>query len=230
MAYSIFMKKMLIMVIFIFCVSICFGQWSLDFTGGVPSYSSFFDNEYEIYNGYSFGISSRIKIVNNFGIGVHSNFMYFPKIVSGEDNESIIIKGKDCELLFGFDFLLGPSFLLYDNGNLKVPITLGFRGFGMAILMNVDVPLEYQYLSTGKPEATFFSFNYGIGFSISVEYHFTKRLYLIGRVQGGLDFVFFNTSEVKVPTNIGTFTMTDEDYGFTKMFSVNPQIGIGIQF
>ena len=224
------MKNMLTLAAFVFFASFCFGQGSLEFTGGAPSYSSFFDNEYEIYNGYSFGISSRIKIVNNFGIGIHSNFMYFPKIVSGENNESIIIKGKDCKLLFGFDFLLGPSFLLYDNDKLKVPITLGFRSFGMVILMDGNVPPEYQWVSTGKPEATFFHYSYGMGFSISVEYHFTKRFYLIGRVQGGLDFVYFSIGEVKIPTVLGTYTVTDEDYGFSKIFSINPQIGIGIQF
>jgi hypothetical protein len=224
------MRNMLILVIFIFCASICFGEWSLEFTGGIPSYSSFSDDEYEIYNGYSFGISQRIKIVNKFGIGIHSNFMYFPEILSGEGNESMTIKGKDCELLFGFDFLLGPSFLLYDDGKLRVPITIGSRAFGMAVLMSIDVPPEYQYLSPKKPEAEFFHYTYGIGFSISLEYHFTKWFYVIGRVQGGLDFVYLKYSEIRIQTASGTYAVNDEKYGFTKMSSISPQIGIGIQF
>jgi hypothetical protein len=218
---------------------------SFEFTGGVPSYSSFSDsslsysslsdsslsvNEYDIYNGFSLGISSRIKIVKNFGIGIHANYMYFPEIVGVYGNEGVIIKGKDCELLFGFDFLLGPSFLLYNKGKFRVPITLGLRGFGMAVLMYVDVPPEYKPYSKGKPEAAIFSYNYGLGFSISAEIHFTKWFYMLGRIQGGFDFFYFSRSEVKVPTTSGTYTNIETDYGVCKMINLNPQIGFGIQF
>jgi len=213
--------------------SFCFGEWSLENTAGMSSYSSFYHNEYDIFNGYSFGLSSRVKIHNNFGIGAHFNYLYFSEIASGNSSDgSMIIKNKDCELLFAFDFLLGPSFLLFNDSKFKLPITLGFKCFGMVILMDMTdyVPEEYKYVSTGKPELTIYQYMYGVGFSVSAEYHFTKRFYLIGRVQGGLDFVGFSTAETKVPTIVGTFTSTDEDHGLDKMFSINPQIGIGIQF
>jgi len=144
----------------------------------------------------------------------------------------MIIKNKDCELLFAFDFLLGPSFLLFNDSKFKVPITLGFRGFGMVILMDMTdyIPPEDRYIVTGKPELTIFRYTYGVGFSISTEYYFTKHFYLIGRVQGGFDFVSFNTSKAKIPTILGTYTRTEKDHGLDKIFSINPQIGIGVQF
>ena len=106
MLYNTCMRKVLILVIFILVAPFCFGEWSLDFTGGMPAYSQSYDNSYDIYHGYSFGIHSRIKIVNHFGIGIHSNFIYFPEILTGDRDEYFIIKNEDCDLLFGFDFLI----------------------------------------------------------------------------------------------------------------------------
>jgi hypothetical protein len=221
------MRSMVILVIFFLAASLCFGHGSLELSGGMPSYSQAYDNTYDIYHGYSLGLSSRIKIASIFGIGIHSNFIYFPKIVSGDSDAFLILKNGDCDLLFGFDFLMGPSFLLVDSNKFKMPLTIGFRGFGLAISIKEPYPF-----STRKQEIDIFDFNFGLGFSLGAEFYITKRFYLFLRAQGGLDFLHFGTYKEKIPVGYGSSynTTTDIDYGFSRMFSFNPQIGIGFQF
>ena len=121
--------------------------------------------------------------------------------------------------------------MLYDNNNLKIPITVGFRGFGMTILMSEDVLVSLLPTRYRKAERSISQYSFGIGFSFSVEYHFTKWFYLVGRAQGSLDLVSFGTSEIKTPVGVSGYnTETDSDYGFSRMFNINPQIGFGFQF
>jgi hypothetical protein len=119
--------------------------------------------------------------------------------------------------------------MVFENDRFKVPITVGFRWSGMSIYN--EEPYPYYY-STRKEEEAFFLFNFGIGFSLSTEFHFTKRFFLFGRVQGGLDFLYIWEREKKTPIiwTPGYDTETDRDYGFGRLFSINPQIGIGIRF
>jgi hypothetical protein len=104
------MKSGILCAVFALCGSVCFGQWSLEVTGGMPASSAFFDDEYSVEHGYSAGIS--------------------------------------------------------------------------------------------------------------------KRFYLLGRVQGGFDFVSYSTSTAKGAGGV----ITKHDFAFGRSFSVNPQLGIGIQF
>jgi len=230
------MRKILITVIFILSASFCFGEWSLESAAGIPSYSSVSGNDFEVYNGYSFGISSRIKIVNNLGIGIHTNYMYFPKIFSGNGDGSMVINGKDCELSFGFDFLLGPSLFLYNNGRFRVPITVGFNGFGMFLYMkDLDVPVDYPLIYENKMEFAYVYVSYGVGFNISFEYLFTKRFYITGRIQGAFNFIYIDISASEIKTrsafNYSSTTNSEEHhYGFNRMFGINPSIGVGLQF
>lgn len=218
---------MLILVIFFLGASLCFGHGTLDYSVGMPAYSQSYDNNYDLYHGYSFGITSRFKVAGIFGIGIHSNFIYFPEVLSGDSDEIILIRNEDCEVLFGFDYLFGPSFLLVDSSRFKIPLTLGVRSFGMVI--NIVEPYP---CSTSKAEATFLDIGLGVGFSLGIEFFITKQLYLFGRAQGGLDLLYYSTSEIKTPKPCGSgfVTKTHSEHGFSRMFSINPQIGLGIQF
>jgi len=240
------MRKIIISVVFLLSASFCFGEWQIESTVGMSSYTAVSGNDFDVYDGYSFGISSRIKIVDNFGIGIHYNYIYFPKISSvGDDggmvikngsmvveDENMVMKSNDC-VLFGFDFLLGPSFLLYNSDRFRVPITVGLNGFGLFLYANnIDVPDNYPFET--KAEFAYFYAGYGVGFSIGFEYHFNRRFYITGRIQGALNFLYFEASATEKKTSYGGWSYTeksdDHDCGFNKMFSINPSIGVGLRF
>jgi hypothetical protein len=215
------MKRGILCVVFALSGYCCFGQWSLEFTGGSPASWGYFDGEYAVEHGLSLGISSRIKIIDGLDLGIHSNFIFITEIMGTGGGEALRIRAEDCEFLLGFDFLMGYSFSLFHGKYVTIPLTVGFRGFVLSIDGDSGKLFNYPGSDVEALET-----RYGIGFCLTVEYHFSKRFYLLERVQGGFDFISLYDTTV---TTAGIVSR-DKGFDYGRSSSLNLQLGIGIQF
>jgi hypothetical protein len=228
------LKKLIFLTINMFLIGFCYGQlisqWDIELSSGYSFYTISNDNEYTINNGFPFGISCAFYVDDRFGVGIYSNFIYIPKSVGTDTVEGSSIKNGGNNFLFGFDFLVGPIILLYNTDKIKIPFSIGIHFNLFMAFCKVKAPDEYNYLFPGKAELEYSEVNYGIGFNIGIEYHFSKRVYILSRIQGSFDFINIITSEMRIPTIYGTYTKKDRNFGISNAWGFIHHVGIGLYF
>lgn len=242
--------KRIFVLLNLFAAGFCFGQaghWSLELAGGYSAYSIENDGEFTSVNGYSFGMSGIIFAGDNLGVGMYVNFVYLPQI--GGTNltrmavyetvaENVIKNGGDNSLS-GFDFLMGPTFMLYNSDKIKVPFTIGCHVYGFTAVTEKDLsglknnrPSGLTYFPLGYYEKIDYTeVNCGLGFNISLEWHFSKQVYLLGRIQGGGDFINYHSKEETRKIWAESFVRPEDwDIGWSNAWGIMPQLGIGVRF
>jgi len=233
-------KKIIFVVMLnMFFIGFCFGQFKISndiaLTGGYSFYTVKTGDEYTINNGSSFGISYALHIGDRIGVGMYSNFIYIPKSVGGDPVEGwSTVKSGDGIFLFGFDFLMGPVFMLVNTPKIKVPLAVGMHTnlfmafFDEAVIMAL---FEDELPFPSGTEGEYTEANYGVGFNIGVEFYFSRKVYFLCRIQGSFDFINIKTAKIKIPASgSGTITAENSDFGFSSAWGFIPQVGIGIRF
>jgi hypothetical protein len=232
------MKKFFFLV-HVFAAVFCFGQitgGTYELAGGYSAYTIKFEDDYTNNAGYTFGWAS----VTNFGsyktgAGVYLNFTYLSQSASYDMVAGNTMKNGGGNFLCSVDFLAGPVFMLYDSEKIKVPFTMGFHGNVFLAFLRGQISAEEQgFPLSGAAvsyEIDYRETNCGLGFNVTAEYYFSKRAYLLGRIQGSFDFVNFSSGESRIITPMGKAVVGDEDdSGFSNAWGLMPQVGIGIRF
>jgi hypothetical protein len=155
---------------------------------------------------FSLGFAG-ISHFNDFvGLGVYDNFV-FPRELSGAINGTKAeLKRADYDLIFGVGMLLGPVFTLYANERVRIPLAAGPHFFMLTA-------------STGP--ASMLGREFGLGANIGIEYYFTNRIYVLGRVEGTWDFL----ASTRIYTAYGSASNSGRITGL----GVNPNVGIGFK-
>lgn len=124
--------------------------------------------------------------------------------------------------LFEADIFLGPLFYLYNNNVFRVPFAFGFHMY----YFNDNLWVPYLDGDTGM----WISRNdtqFGLGFSLGFQLHFTSGVYLFSRAGVSLDFIRIHT--------ISGYDGTDAEGDYCLDFepvswNIKPSVGIGIRF
>jgi len=240
------MKRLFLVTINIFLIGFCFGQSkkisnNIALTGGYSFYTVKTGNEHATNNGFPLGLSYALHIGDRIGVGMYSNLIYIPQSVQSTTSdaagtvEGLTIKYGGDTFLFGFDFLMGPVFMLVNTPKIKMPFAVGFH-FNLFMMYAKDtmafLKVEPPPGFTGKIESGYAEINYGAGFNIGLEWYFSKKVYFLCRIQGSFDFINVWASNAKMSAEAGdeTTTWEDSDFGFSNAWGFIPQVGIGIRF
>jgi hypothetical protein len=213
--------------------------WTLDLASGFSAYTTENGGEYTAANGVPFGISGVVYVSDNFGMGIYGNFVYLPQIAGtnpsrlalAEAITGTMLKNGGDNFLFGFDCLMGAAFMLYDSEKFKVPLTIGPHIYSFSVFSQVIRPKSPIIWYPDDEKLEYSEANFGLGFNISLEWYFIKRVYFLGRVQGSFDFINY-TSKIKTNMRPGKAAIVteDRDIGFNRAWGLMPQLGIGIRF
>jgi hypothetical protein len=201
------MKKAVLVFLLCGISVVCFAKGNFEFYGGMPFQFEKADAGDSSMRSFSLGFAG-ISPLNDFiALGCYDNFIFPLELSSTLDGTKVTTKRDDYDSLFGVDMLLGPVFTLYSAGKVKIPLAAGLHLFLLTA-------------STGSVSTI--GFEFGLGTSISAEYHFGDRVYGFGRVQGTWDFYATNT----VRTAWGRAASNS---GRLRSLGVNPNIGVGFK-
>jgi hypothetical protein len=248
--------KKILLLANIFAAGFCFGQAAkgiVDLTGGYFAHTIESKIDHTGSRGFPIGLSWLKPVNDTLGVGTHINFI-IPSHISGADfprltyvkksSENVLRNGGDNSL-FGFDALVGPSFMLSDGEKIKIPFTVGPHIYVLDAVSKRTMEDTWPTTSPHNPVVIFLwptheiykyvEVNFGIGYNIGVEWYLTKRVYLLGRIQGSFDFVYYGyeTRKITGSSNISGGTIppiNGPEFGWSRAWSFVPQAGIGIRF
>jgi hypothetical protein len=175
------MKKYLFIIFLFFTVPFCFSLFQrgniefgagfhhttentniagIDFTTTIPS--------------FAINFSSISYTTDNMGFGIYANILLPTEVKVTALGGSIILERSHFNLLMGGDALIGPTFILYKNESLSLPLSAG---------------LHIYYLSMATYTTSSIVFQLGLGTNISAVYNFNENSYVFGRFQLSFDFL-----------------------------------------
>jgi hypothetical protein len=155
---------------------------------------------------FSLGFAG-ISPFNDFvGLGVYDNFVFPLELSATINGTKATTKRADYDSLFGVGMLIGPVFTLYANERVRIPLAAG---------------LHFFLLTSSTGPVGMLGFEFGLGTNIGIEYYLTRRIYVLGRVEGTWDFY--------AATRIYTAYQSVSDSGRIRGLGVNPNVGIGFK-
>jgi len=178
------------------------------------------------------GLSITYNFNKNIGINLDSDFFYGAKL-AGFSNPS-----SDYISMFGTNIHIGPTFYLYNNDYLRIPLTVGAHFYyysddlWMPNLVGFD-PQNPSSQSTAGFWANRRDFQFGPVMSLGIQFHFNENIYIFSRTNVSLDLLRWH--QVCYITDDGTgndtyTAKTKSETEFAVSWGVKPVLGIGIKF
>jgi len=201
------------------------------------------DDFYKFNDGYTNGYGEDITVSANtsFGVGITFNFT---RIIGLSVDGDFFFGGKlagfsaptsDYISLFGANFFIGPTFYVYNDNKLRIPLSVGVHMYYFAD--DIWVPELNDPSSNVLGQGAWLNrtdLQLGVVLSIGVQFHFNSGIYVFSKTQVALDFVRFHSIKGWYTTSS---TPASFDYN-DKMdivhlgvnWGVKPVIGIGITY
>jgi len=167
------------------------------------------------------GVSMTFNFTKNVGLNIDTDFFYGAKL-AGFSNPS-----SDYISMFGANVLIGPTFYLYNNDLLRIPLTVGAHMY----YFSDDFWMPTSLQSTDGLWANRKDFQLGPGFSLGVQFHFNDNIYIFSRTNVVLDFFRWHSIDYVADDGSGTITeQYKSETEFVLGWGVKPVIGLGIKF
>jgi len=163
------------------------------------------------------GVGIVFNFTNKVGLIMDADFFYGATLL-GESSSSSHYVG-----LSGANIYLGPLFYLYNNNTFRIPLMAGFHMyyFSDELWFPTIDGASGSWISASE-------FQFGLAFSLGLQFHFNSGVYLFSRTNVSLDFIRLHYAD-------GLVGGEQHSYYHLDLFDnvswhVKPAIGIGISF
>jgi hypothetical protein len=212
------LKKIIFTAIFVFLTCVCFARGrreSFELGAAFPyiveySNASGIDVKSEIAAG-AVNFSGVTFYTDTIGLGAYMDIIFPQEMRSSAQGQSVTVDKSAYDFLMAMDMLLGPVFMVYNNGILAIPAAVGFH---------------YLQLWAAVGSISVNSSEFGLGANITGECHITDSLYLLARFQLTLDI--FSITDLNQYIGYNKYTITH--FNPVTTWGLNPTFGIGFKF
>jgi len=177
----------------------------------------------------SFGVGITFNFTRIIGLSIDGDFFFGGKLAGFSAPTSDYIS------LFGANVFLGPTFYVYNDNKLRIPLSVGVHMYYFAD--DIWVPeLNASTPETGKGAwLNRTDLQLGAVLSIGVQFHFNSGIYVFSKTQVALDFVRFHSIKGWYTTdvsNAASFVYNDkmDIVHLGVNWGIKPVIGIGITY
>lgn len=212
------MKKTALIVVFTLLSCYCFakGKWENFEVGAASPYFVEKANVSGIdvktrMPAWAINFSGVSYYTETLGSGLYANLIFPQKIKISSMGQSVEFDKSEYDFLLAADVLVGPVFMVYENGNFALPVAAGFHCLQL-------------WSSANSLNAS--CYELGFGTNVTGEYHITRNIYFLARFQLTFDFFSIDTEEQYV----GHKKVRTVNSGTLAAWGVNPTVGIGFHF
>jgi len=165
----------------------------------------------------SFGVGLNFNISKSFAVSIDMDIFFGAKLAGFASPTS------DYNSIFGINAFVGPTFYLYNNNVLRIPLSVG------AHMYYFTDDLWVPEISTQSAWMNRSDLQFGPALSLGIQFHFDNGIYMFTRTQVAIDLVRVHKIEwLNVTVN------EYESNECTDIMSINwgikPVFGLGIKF
>ncbi|MCL2229486.1 MAG: hypothetical protein FWC01_00155 [Treponema sp.] len=189
-------------------------EFGFEISSGSSFYASRINDEYSSYYGIPLQLHAnrfdKSKIVYELCVGI----ILITDAASVSPEGGLLLKSGSDVLILGLDAYAGFGSYVFFNDKWKIPFTAGihFRmnaiGFG-----------------SGNNFIEYYDYNFGVGFCLTLQYHFNCNIYFFMKVQGTFDFIS-HYEEIMTVNGIEYGSRGTE---FGASWGLSPLLGIGFK-
>jgi len=171
----------------------------------------------------SFNAAAVFNFTKILGLTLEFDIFFGAKL-TGFSNPS-----SDHNSLFGLNAFIGPVFYLFNNGVLRIPLSIGAHMYYFAD----DLWISDYYNDGTVSNGAWFTrtdLQFGPAVALGVQFHFDNGIYIFSRTQVSIDFVRMHTINTD---NISDQAISERNHTDIITNSINwgvrPSFGIGIK-